>query len=64
MEWAIEFSSMAFSNMLLATGDFKNFVYTSKDITFVNGNPAMFEIMQSSLSQSPVSIEVFNRVGY
>jgi hypothetical protein len=31
-EWAIPFGTFTFSNFLFASGDFKNFVYTSKSI--------------------------------
>jgi hypothetical protein len=38
-EWAIGFNGITFSNFLFASGDFKNFVYTSKSILNVSGGP-------------------------
>jgi hypothetical protein len=59
-EWAINFSGMTFSNFLFASGDFMNFVYTSKSILNVSGI-AEYEVLQTSNSQTPSNIEVFNR---
>jgi hypothetical protein len=35
-EWAIPFGTLNFSNFLFASGDFLNFVYTSKSIITIN----------------------------
>jgi hypothetical protein len=59
-EWAINFSGMTFSNFLFASGDFLNFVYTSKSILNVNGI-AEYEVFQTSNSQTPSNIEILNR---
>jgi hypothetical protein len=36
-EWAIPFGTFTYSNFLFASGDFMNFVYTSKSILNVTG---------------------------
>jgi hypothetical protein len=59
-EWAINFSGMTFSNFLFASGDFMNFVYTSKSILSVNGGNVQYEVLRTSNSQTPTTIEVTN----
>jgi hypothetical protein len=60
-EWAIDFNGMTISNFLFASGDFMNFVYTSKSILTVNGNKIQYEVLQTSNSQTPTTIEVYIR---
>jgi hypothetical protein len=59
-EWAIEFSGITFTYMLFTTGDFQNFVYTSKNIRNSTGtHSALFEVLQTSVSQIPTYVEVY-----
>jgi hypothetical protein len=56
-EWAIPFGTLTFSNFLFASGDFLNFVYTSKDIFAVKSYIyKYYEVLQTSNSQTKISI--------
>jgi hypothetical protein len=52
-EWAIPFGTLtSFTNFLFASGDFMNFVYTSKSVLNVSSGPTLLEVMQTSNSQT------------
>lgn len=58
VEWAIKFSGIIFSNFLLVSGDFQKFVYTYKKILSIpDGDSIMYEVLQTSESQTPTTIE-------
>ena len=59
--WGIDYSTMSHETFLFTTLNMQHFLIASKAILDVTGGPVAFEVIQSSLSQSPSRITMFNR---